>query len=167
MHATWVLSAAVALFVAGVVHSKEPCCLDDLKRLSACELSQLYTQAEIGTPFTGDTRGALLVLDDGPFKRVRISMSNSIWKGKSAQPDGQFTNLWIAGRRGVDSQYVIGESWYDGRPTLIMEYPGDSRIFANAHDELREIAPGLWMGPYYRREPTPKLRGFIALEAKR
>ncbi len=32
------------------------------------------------------------------------------------------------------------------------------------HDELREVAPGLYVGPVIERCPCPKLRGYIGLQ---
>jgi hypothetical protein len=46
-----------------------------------------------------------------------------------------------------------------------MEYAPETPVFANTRDELREVAPGLYMGPLYDRFPCPRLRGYIALEA--
>ena len=45
-----------------------------------------------------------------------------------------------------------------------MEYAPGTPLFANMHDELREISPGLYMGPVYERFPCPKLRGYVGLQ---
>ncbi len=140
-----------------------PRCIEDLKRLSLCELEQLYKNADVGTPFVGDARGKLLVSTDR-HPRMKVVSSNAIWKGKSAEEDGHFVNRWLGGVRAIDSQYVVGPSWVDGKPSVILEYAPGTKVFANTHDELREIAPGLYLGPVYDRCPCPKLRGYFALQ---
>lgn len=141
-----------------------PRCLDDLKRLSACQLAELYTRAEVGRPFAGVAQGRLLRLTDERLPRLKVLGANAVWRGKAAWEDGTFVNRWIGGIHWIDSRYVYGPSWVDGRPTLIMEYAPGTPLFANMHDELREIAPGLYMGPVYERFPCPRLRGYVALQ---
>ena len=41
------------------------------------------------------------------------------------------------------------ESWLDGRPCLVMQYAPDAPVFGNVRDELRQIAPGVWLGRSY------------------
>lgn len=139
--------------------------MDQLRRMSEPELANLYTRLDIGTPPVGTARGRLVALSDHRrFQRVRKGMSNAAWRGKVLEPDGTFVNRWAGGIQAIGSGYVIGPSWVDGRPAVVMEYPPGTPLFANTHDEVREVAPGLYLGPLYDRFPCPKLRGYIALE---
>ena len=74
-----------------------------------------------------------------------------------------FRNL-IDRRLDSCASVALGDSWLDGRPCQVMEYPAGTPLFGNVRDELRELSPGLWLGMYYEREPHPKLRGYFALE---
>jgi hypothetical protein len=94
---------------------------------------------------------------------MKTRMTNRVWKGKYFEEDGSFTNQWL-GFRALHSHTCEGLSWLDGQPCVILEYPPDTPVFGNTRDEVREIAPGLWLGMWYDREPCPKLRGFFALE---
>jgi hypothetical protein len=141
-----------------------PRCLEQLQHLGPCELAALYTRAELGHPIVGVARGRLLYLTDDRLPRVKVGLANAVWRGKAACEDGSFANRWIGGRAAIGSRYVIGPSWVDGRPAVIMEYAPGTPLFANMHDELREISPGLYMGPVYERFPCPKLRGYVALQ---
>ncbi len=78
--------------------------------------------------------------------------------------DTYFANRWIGNRRWIGSYYVIGPSWLDGKPAIVLEYPKGTPLFANMHDEIREISPGLYLGTVFMREPCPYLRGFFAIE---
>jgi hypothetical protein len=141
-----------------------PTCLEDLEGLSECQLRDIYTHASLGHPFVGVARGKLVYLADRFAPGIKLRMSAAFWRGKMACEDGYFSNRWIGNRNWIDSHYVIGPSWIDGKPAVIMEYAPGTKLFWNMHDELREIAPGLYLGPVIERFPCPKFRGYVALQ---
>jgi hypothetical protein len=74
----------------------------------------------------------------------------------------------VLGLHAVKARVFVGTSWLDGRPSLIMDYCGTSRLFPNVRDEMREIEPGLYVGlTYLRRADGPKLATFFAIDARR
>jgi hypothetical protein len=158
------LALALACKADGSCCGCGPRCLEDLEDLGPCELAALFTRADVGTPLVGRARGKLLYLTDKRFNSLKLRVSAATWRGKAACCDGAFINRWIGDRRWIGSHYVIGPSWVDGRPAVIMEYPPGTKLFWNMHDELREIAPGLYLGPVYERFPCPKFRGYVALQ---
>jgi len=139
--------------------------MKDLQRMSACELAALYERSEVGTPFSGRMEGKILKMTDAKFPKLRVAASNFAWRGKTAEPDGHFVNRWVGGVEKIGSQYVVGPSWADGKPAIVVEYPRDTKLLWNMRDEVREVAPGLYMGPIYDRCPCPKFRGYLALQA--
>jgi hypothetical protein len=141
-----------------------PTCLEDLDNLSECQLRELYTNATFCKPFIGVARGKLVYLSDRLLPGFKVRGSRSVWRGKEAHEDGYFTNRWIGNRNWIDAHWVIGPSWIDGKPTQVMEYPPGTKLFWNMHDEVREIAPGLYLGPVFERFPCPKFRGYVALQ---
>jgi hypothetical protein len=141
------------------------CCLTYkcLPRLTACQLEQLYAQADVGRFPVGFMRGRLLVMTDFPFPKASVVLSGLAWKGKHVGPDGTFINQFT-GVRAIGSKAFIGPSWYDGRPAIVMQYPPNTALFGNIRDEFREIAPGLYLGQIYQRCPCPRFLGFMCLE---
>jgi len=168
--------ASVLLFGLVVVGAAAPCggtsccvvpvptCLDEAQRLQGWQLEELFRGAEIGQPFVGKANGRLVHLTDKRLPRVKCRLANAVWRGKKANECGHFVNRWIGDREWIGSRYVIGPSWIDGKPAVLMEYPPGTALFANMHDELREISPGLYIGPLFERFPCPKFRGWIALQ---
>lgn len=146
------------------IHTWTPTSLDDLQSLSVEQLTDLYRRCDIGRPITGVADGRLLCLTDPKFPRLKVRMARTVWRGKGACENGYFTNRWIGGIDWIDSHYVVGPSWVDGKPAVLMEYAPKTPLFANMHDELREVSPGLYFGPVYERFPCPKLRGFVGLK---
>ncbi len=165
------LVLAIGLLLGGALYSHgqqevpwTPQCLEDLENLPPCQLADLFTRADVGHPITGVARGKLIYLTDRTLPKIKLKLAASVWRGKCATEDGYFVNRWIGGRKAIDSHYVVGPSWVDGKPAVIMEYAPGTKLFWNMHDELREIAPGLYLGPVYERFPCPKFRGYIALQ---
>lgn len=166
---TLVLALGLLLGAALYSHGHQevawtPQCLEELDNLSACQLAELFGRSEVGHPITGVARGKLVYLADRTLPKLKLRMAAAVWRGKCADEDGYFVNRWIGGRNAIDSHYVVGPSWVDGKPAVVMEYAPGTRLFWNMHDELREIAPGLYLGPVFERFPCPKFRGFVALQ---
>jgi hypothetical protein len=159
-------AVGVLFAVAVPVHADPPGCLTlhRLQRMSGCELEALYTAAEVGRPPVGTGHGRIVHLSGGACPRLRLRLSNALWKGKEVGADGCFVNRWAGGVRAIGSRYVIGPSWLDGRPAMLVEYPPGTPLLWNMHDEMREVAPGLYLGPVYDRFPCPRFRGFLAVQ---
>jgi hypothetical protein len=146
-------------------HSRPITCPADLRHLCCDELQQIFASAEGCTFPSGFGRGEVLLRTDPRHARLKARMTNRVWKGKRFEEDGYFINQWLC-FRALHSYVCQGPSWLDGRPCVILEYPPDTPLFGNTRDELREVAPGVWLGMWYDREPCPKLRGFFVLECQ-
>lgn len=146
----------------------DSCCqltMSRLKELDVCALEQLFTNAAPGPIPNGSARGKILRLTCTRLPRIKAGAAGAVWKGKVFEEDGSFTNQWL-GFKALDSQAIYGPSWFDDKPCIIMEYPSDTPVFGNVRDEIREVAPGLYVGRFYDRCPKPRLRGYFALEVK-
>lgn len=137
--------------------------LDQLKGLCIHRLQELFGQAEAGAFPVGYTRGHILLLTDPRHARAKAKVAGAFWRGKRFEEDGSFVNQW-PGFRALHSEVGPGTSWFDGRPCSAIHYPPGTPLFANMRDELREIAPGLWLCLLWEREPCPRLRGIFALQ---
>ena len=159
-------------FHAGSLWAGEPpCCsashsLKSLVRLDRCELETLYRNADMGTPPCGVTSGRAIYNPGGKFAPAAAQMTRLLWQGKVFQDDLMINRVF--GIRAVKARVSVGTSWFDGKPSLIMDYCGTSRLFPNVRDEMREIEPGLYVGLTYLRRPEgPKLATFFAIDARR
>lgn len=140
-----------------------PLDLDALQRMSPDQLDALFRHGSC-KPLNGVYKGRLVYLTDKHLPKVKVRLANIPWSGKKASEDGYFTNRWLRDIDWIDSTYVIGPSWIDGKPAVVMEYAPKTPLFWNMHDELREVAPGLFMGPVIERFPCPHFRGYVALQ---
>jgi hypothetical protein len=138
--------------------------MDQLRRMTACELADLYTRSEMGRPPAGAGKGRVLCKVDVKHPRLAAGANNAAWKGKMIGEDGSVINRWALGVKAIGTHQVVGPSWIDGKPTTVFEYAPGAPILGNVRDELREVAPGLYLGPLFEKCPCPRLKGWIALQ---
>jgi hypothetical protein len=143
------------------------CGMDDLVRMSRAELEDLYRCSELAPVPLGYSPGRAFP-PPGSGNVVRKSkLIGLVWKGKVIRPDGTMINRGPLGLEAVRARIYVGESWVDGRPTLVMDYCGMSRLYPDVRDELREVAPGLFLGLTYRTNcPEPRVVMFFALDSR-
>lgn len=139
----------------------------DLVGMTASELEALYRGGEaVGLP-AGRARGTAL---PAPGTRRNGAMSAGarlLWQGKTIDPTGASATNRFFGLPMIQGRLYQGESWLDGAPALILDYADTSRVYAQNRDEIRRVAPGLYLGLMYgRTEPQPSLRLYFALETR-
>jgi hypothetical protein len=141
-------------------------CLEQLANMSWCQLEHIYRQAAPGTIPSGYTRGLAIYCPDAPLTPARSKMTQALWHGKLFCPaEGMLINQWCLGTQAVRARVCYGESWLDGNPSIIMDYRGVSHIWSDVRDEIREVAPGLYLGLMYRcKSGQPRMKMFFALE---
>lgn len=115
------------------------------RETTSADFETRFRQAELGSSPTGPTRGTVLHVESR-FPRVKARLQGVVWKGKTFHDDGTFTNRWLGGVRAVSADTRVEPSWLDGQPCLVMQYPPNAPVFGNIRDELRQIAPGVWLG---------------------
>lgn len=136
--------------------------LEQLKCLSQDELDRLFAHAETASFPVGFARGCILVTT-ARHPKMRMRVAAAAWEGKCFAEDGSFINQW-RGFQALHSQAVCGTSWCDGKPCVVLEYPPGTPLFANIHEEVREVGPGLYLVRAYERCPCPRFLEYIGLE---
>jgi hypothetical protein len=144
-----------------------PECLEQLASLPWCELERLYRQAEPGTIPEGFARGRVRYCPEKRFAGARARVAGALWRGKHfCADDATLINQWL-GIKAIRARVGYGPSWLDGKTSIILDYQGESRVWSDVRDEMRQVAPGLYLGAMYlRRCPEPSLKLFFCLEAQ-
>ena len=160
------LAAALALALPRLSFADSCLSLDGLVRMSHCELEELYRSAPAGQVAAGYAAGKA-IKSPGTRKAVRFSrLAGLVWQGKYFHAcDSTITNR-IFGRPMIQADVAHGESWFDGGPSIIMDYAcRGPKWTKSTRDEMREVAPGLFLGMMYQRtECGPKFVMFFALQ---
>ena len=164
---TLLIVTSLSLPTLASVASAEPdvLTLRYLQKASECELNRFFEQAAPGPIPVGYARGQVLRMTDAKLPRLQARLASSIWKGKHFEEDGAFINQW-PGFQALRSKAEFGTSWHDGKPAIVIEYPPNTPLFGNNRDELREIAPGLYLAKLYERCPCPRFRGYFAIQVE-
>ncbi|WP_339802263.1 hypothetical protein [uncultured Marinobacter sp.] len=121
-------------------------------RLSRKELDAIYLKARPGRLPLGDTRGTALFAG-WPGAAVFSRMARAAWQGKvfdlpgSVKDTGVVVNKILPkGWKLIVAKAYQGQSWLDGKPTLVIDYSTTSVVARLIRDEIREVAPGLYLG---------------------
>lgn len=138
-----------------------PCTMDQLTKMSWCELEALYRRSPAACVPPCYLEGKTIYCG----QKMKTLASRAMWRGKHFECDGTLLNQWT-GFRAVRAKVYPGESWLDGKPSLIMDYRGMSKtIWSDARDELREVCPGVYLGIMFHDRCTgPERETFFALE---
>jgi hypothetical protein len=140
--------------------------LDDLVALSAPQLDQLYRQSGPGPVPTGKVVGRALY-PDARFPRARSNAARVAWQGKVFDPSTSTATNKFFGVKAIKGNVYAAPSWLDGNPSMILDYEGTSRIYGNYRDEIRQVAPGLYLGLMYDRTTAPPtLKMYFAFDAR-
>ncbi len=140
--------------------------LGDLARLTPAQLDALYRASTPGPMPSGKVRGRALIAPGSTFAGPLSAGSRLAWQGKVFNnADGSAVNRFF-GVRAIRGRTYAGSSWLDGRPSLILDYAGTSRLYAANRDEIRQVAPGLYLGLMYARtSPSPTFKMYFAFQS--
>lgn len=143
-----------------------PYTLDCLANMSWCELEQIYRQARPGQLPHGFLTGKAIFDPCRRCAKISTRVSRVIWKGKHFNAcECSVINQW-AGCRMIRGNVYYDMSWLDGQPSIILDYRDTSRLWRHVRDEMREIAPGLYVGLMYQEQHhgCPRVRTFFAIQ---
>ena len=135
-----------------------------LRQMSFEELDRLYRSSPKPTSISdldGDAIGAMLAWRSprrGPIASLLQEFGSSTafpWEGKSfyskgTESGGGINRINLLGkRRWFPFATRFGASFLDGKPTFVLDYsgPGNPPLIRQIVDEVREVAPRLYMGP--------------------
>lgn len=161
--------------------------LDSLAQRTVGELDALYRAATVSSSLhaaDGALIGRMLAVRGlpspiaNPLRRWAAS-SSFLWEGKTfeASSDRQgvghnrVNGAGVLGRQNLfPFETSFGPSAIDGKPTLILDYDlsVNPSYIRHVHDEIREVAPGVFLGPAMWKRGTDKvLVLWFALDATR
>jgi hypothetical protein len=156
--------------------------LDDLAALDVAALEALYRRGTVPASLRaldGSPRCRMLAVRalDGAARGAlaRFAASEAFpWAGKSftARGDGEGTGInrvrWFGGKQWFPFTTRVEPSAIDGAPCILLDYdaPVNPRPIRMIRDELREVAPGLFLGPAMldTKQAPPRLVLFFACD---
>src|SRR6478736_4073534 len=123
---------------------------NDLLDLTGAELDELYGTSPVGEVPDGEAAGKLLV----GSRHERVSGTAAwvvrmlAWKGKVFDRErGELRNrISPFAFHAVRARVYKDASWFDQKETIVLDYSKTSLLARRVRDEIREVAPGLYLG---------------------
>ena len=117
--------------------------LTDLRARAKDELEDLFRRSVAGALPDGEAEGLILF----PAFATRI-IRLAAWRGKCFDRErGELENRILPfGVRAVRAQVYREPSWFDGAETIVLDYSKTSFVARKIRDEIREVAPGVYLG---------------------
>jgi hypothetical protein len=135
--------------------------------MAPCQLDQLYQRSPAAPVPCGKVQGRALMRPGSPLAVGRSRASRLLWQGKVFHPEDSTAINRFFGIRVIQGRLYSAPSWMDGRPSLILDYQGTSVVYGKYRDEIRQVAPGLYLGLMYdRTTPQPTFKMYFALQTQ-
>jgi hypothetical protein len=159
--------------------------LSDLREMSFTELDKLYRSAKRPAALSdldGDAIGAMLAWRKpatGPIATMLKNFGESSsfpWEGKTFKSrndtEGEGINrvTLFGKRRWFPFKTRFAPSFLDGKPSFLLDYSGPANppFIRSIVDEVREVAPKLYLGPaalLVKGKPKPILFFAVSLQS--
>jgi hypothetical protein len=123
----------------------------DLPRMSQEELDALFSRSAAGSTPSGIGDGIAIVAPGTPVAAGLVPLIRLAWQGKIFYPE-QTDLLNRVGPFGLlvaRARVYRDASWMDGREAIVLDYSVGSLPFRAIRDEIREVAPDLYLGVVY------------------
>jgi hypothetical protein len=120
----------------------------DLLSMSHAQLDELYRAGEPGPIPNGPGKGVAIVKPGIGIAPVAAAVTRLLfWQGKTvdAQAGELLNRVTPFGIKAIRAKVYEGPSLFDDKPSIILDYAKISR-FGFVRDEIRQVAPGMYLG---------------------
>ncbi|MDQ6764621.1 MAG: hypothetical protein M3Z22_00745 [Verrucomicrobiota bacterium] len=124
----------------------------ELFKMSQAQLDDLFTESAVGEIPAGEAKGTAIVAPGTTYSQDIASFINHFaWQGKVFDPKkGVLRNLILPfGLNAIIAKVYKGPSWLDDKECIVLDYSETSLIAQWVRDEIREVAPGVYLGKVY------------------
>jgi hypothetical protein len=126
--------------------------------LSRKQLDLIFREHEAGDIPRGEGRGTVLVRWGRSLSSMISRLVHRLaWQGKVFDPEkGELRNeISPDSVRAVRAKVYEAPSWFDQKPCIVLDYSHTSFLAKRIRDEIREVAPGVYLGiVFWRRWKT-------------
>jgi hypothetical protein len=120
-----------------------------LLAMPAQQLDDLFRNSPAGDIPNGEAQGTAIIAAGTTFSdEIAQIVSLFGWKGKTFDAaHGTLRNRLLAfGLDAIVAEVYEGESWFDGKECIVLDYSKTSIVASRIRDEIRQIGPGAYLG---------------------
>jgi hypothetical protein len=120
-----------------------------LLAMSAQQLDDLFGSSPAGNIPNGEAEGTAIIASGTVFsKEIADIISLFGWKGKTFDAvHGTLRNRLLAfGIDAIVAEVYKGNSWFDNKECIVLDYSKTSIVASHIRDEIRQIGPGIYLG---------------------
>ena len=120
--------------------------------MSQRELDDLFSASSAGPFPSGEARGTAIIAPGTPYSQeIAQAVNVFAWQGKDFDAArGILTNrITPFGLNGIVAEVGVAPSWLDGKDCIVLDYSKTSLLAHWIRDEIRLIAPNLYLGVVY------------------
>jgi hypothetical protein len=132
--------------------SPMPYTVPQLLSMSQKELDDLFTSSEPGEIPNGEANGTAIIAPGTTYsEEIATFINHFAWQGKTFDAGkGTLRNRILPfGLNAIIAKVYKGESWFDGKDCIVLDYSETSLLAHWIRDEIRSIGPGLYLGVVY------------------
>ena len=123
--------------------------LPQLLAMSQQDLDNLFSDSPSGDIPNGEAQGTAVIAPGTSFSQeIAALISIFGWQGKTFDaPHGTLRNRILPfGLNAIVAEVYKGQSWFDDKECIVLDYSKTSLVARMIRDEIREIAPGVYLG---------------------
>ena len=113
------------------------------------QLDDIFSGSSAGDIPTGEAKGTAIIASGTVFSHEIAELISLFgWKGKTFDNvHGTLRNRISAfGIDAIVAEVYKGESWFDGKECIVLDYSKTSVVAGRIRDEIRQIGPGMYLG---------------------
>jgi hypothetical protein len=126
--------------------------VSELLKMSQEKLDEIFTNSPVGEIPDGEAKGTAIIAPGTSFSDdIAEFISHFAWQGKTFDKQkGVLRNRILPfGLNAIIAKVYKAPSWLDGKECIVLDYSDTSLLAHWIRDEIREIAPNLYLGKVY------------------
>ena len=126
--------------------------IPELLKMSQEELDELFKKSPPGEIPDGEAKGTAIIAPGTSYSdNVADLISHFAWQGKTFDAGkGVLRNKILPlGLNAIIAKVYKAPSWLDGKECIVLDYSETSLLARWIRDEIRQIAPGTYLGKVY------------------
>ena len=129
-----------------------PYTVSQLLGMSQKELDDLFSASQTGDIPNGEANGTAIIAPGTTYSQeIATFINHFAWQGKTFDASkGILRNRILPfGLNAIIAKVYKGESWFDGKECIVLDYSETSLLAEWIRDEIRQIGPNLYLGIVY------------------